>query len=360
MNKIAIIASGLVNQGGVERQIMTLADYFDVDIYCGSYVKETTFKEFENYNIISFSSKRLPHGLNSFYFRFKFNNLKIRDNYDAYITFGSHSLRAAKNYHPNIWYCNAPIRWIYDLYEDELKRRDFLRRQLFRIPASVIRWDDQRCVRGIDKILVNSKNVQNRITRFYGRDSTVLYPPVDTTKFRFIEFGDFYLSTGRLDPIKRVDLIVKAFQKMPDKKLAVVGGGPSYNQIRSMVEGYENIKVMGWASDEKELSELYGKCIATLYVSYKEDFGMIPIESMAAGKSCIGSNEGGMKETIIHEKTGLLIEPSVENIIKAVEWMTPERAEGMRKDCEKRAEEFSEDKFIKGIKKSIEEAIAKS
>lgn len=353
--KIAILVDRLENFGGVEREIITLAKYFNSDIYSGYYIKETTFNEFRDYNLVSFTRKRLRHGLNSLYIRFKFSNLKIAEDYDAYLFFGSHSLSVAKKYHPNIWYCNAPIRWLYDLYEDELKKRKFLKRHLFKIFAYFLRAEDQKCVRNVDKIIANSKNVQDRIKRFYGRESDVVYPPVDIKKFKFIEHGDFYLSTARLDPIKRVDLVVRAFQKMPNKKLIVAGGGPSYEEIKSLAKGYENIKVIGWVSSEKELSELYGRCIATIYVSYKEDFGLIPLESMSSGKPCIGSNDGGMKETIIHGKTGVLIEPTVENIIKAVEWLTPERAKEMRKACEERAKEFSEDKFIEGIKKAIEE-----
>ena len=123
-----------------------------------------------------------------------------------------------------------------------------------------------------------------------------------------------------------------------------------------MCQGYPNITFIG-PVEGKELEDYHGKCIATLYLSRKEDFGMSPVESMAAGKPCIAVNEGGLKETVIHKKTGYLIEPgdvyNIDNIIAAINYISPQKAKKMRKACEKRAKEFSEEKYIKGIIKSI-------
>ena len=114
-------------------------------------------------------------------------------------------------------------------------------------------------------------------------------------------------------------------------------------------------KIKNLTTAPKELIELYGNCIATVFASLYEDLGMVALESMAAGKPVIASGDKGFRETVIDKKTGLLIKPTVENIIKAVEWMTPERAKEMRKACEERAKDFSEEKFIEGIRKAIEE-----
>jgi len=353
MDRIALFIDYIENLGGVEREIVALGKYFDMDVYAGIYNRKTTFPELEEYNIISFRDGRLQHGLNQLYLRRKFSNLKL-NGYDVYIMFGGASLHIAKNHHPNIWYCNSPTRWLYDLYGIELQKRSFMKRQLFRFPCFLYRYIDKKNVLHIDKILANSINVQNRIKKFYNLESEVVYPPVDIKKFRFKKFGDFYLSATRLEPLRRIHLTVRAFQRMKSRKLVISGDGIEYEKIKRMSSGFDNIKVLGRVSDEKQ-AELYGNCLATIYIPYDEDFGLIPIESMSSGKPCIGANDGGVKETIIHKKTGLLIEPTVENIIKAVEWLTPERAKKMRKACEERAKKFSEDKFIRGIKKAIDE-----
>ena len=256
-------------------------------------------------------------------------------------------------------YCHSPTRWLYDLYEDELSRFNFPVRELFRGACYFLRKRDKSNVKHVDKIVANSNNVKERVKRIYGRDADVVYPPVNIKKFRYKKTGNFYLSTARLSPEKRVDMIVRAFQQMPDKKLIVASSGSEYEKIKRMSQGYENIKVLGWVSEE-ELIELYGNCIATVFASHYEDFGMVAVESMASGKPAIAPNDMGFTESVIDKKTGLLINPTVENIIKAVEWMTPERAKKMRKACEERAKEFSEDKFIEGIKKAMDEVIGKT
>ncbi|MEA1867848.1 MAG: glycosyltransferase, partial [Thermodesulfobacteriota bacterium] len=166
-------------------------------------------------------------------------------------------------------------------------------------------------------------------------------------KFNWLGQEDFYLSTARLDPLKRVDIVVKAFLDMPEKKLKVVSGGPDMPKIKKLAQGAKNIQVLGWA-DEKMLVELVGRCIATIYIPRDEDFGMAPIESMAAGKPVIGVAEGGLLETVVDGETGILIkaDPSPEDVIQAVPNMPPERSKDMRKACERRAKLFDKDVFV--------------
>ena len=353
--KVAILVDDLTKKGGIQRIVLAQAKYFNADIYTGKYNSKTTFEGFKSCKINQLLNVNLPRRVWSLILRLKFKKLKLR-NYDFYIFHGGASLEAAKRHKPNLWYCHSPSRYLYDLYKDELKKFKGIKKILFLLISWYLRKRDQSNVRHINKILTNSKNVQNRVKKFYKRDSLVLYPFVDLKKFRWLRQDNFYLSPARLDPIKRVDLLVKAFQKMPRKRLIIVGTGPEYRKIKAMAKGYENIKLLGWVS-EKKLRELYGSCIATFSVSYKEDFGLIPIESMACGKPCIATNSGGHLETIIHKKTGLLINPTkIENIINAVKWMTPERAKRMRKSCEERAKRFSKERFFKYLKREIKKS----
>jgi glycosyltransferase involved in cell wall biosynthesis len=120
-----------------------------------------------------------------------------------------------------------------------------------------------------------------------------------------------------------------------------------------MCKNYNNIEFKGPVS-EQELYELYGKCKATLYLSYKEDFGIIPIESMAAGKPCIATNEGGFKETIIHKKTGYLVNnpEDINQVINAVDWID-KNATKLKKYCESRSRLFSKKMHFKKLGREL-------
>jgi glycosyltransferase involved in cell wall biosynthesis len=223
---------------------------------------------------------------------------------------------------------------------------------------------DQKYVKEFDSILCDSINVRDRVKKFYGEEvynkSVVVYPPIFTEKFKWVKQADFYLSTARLDKMKRVDTIIKAFQKMPDKKLVVISGGPEMELVKTLSKGYNNITIIGWVS-EKDLLEYIGSCIATIYMPIDEDFGMSPVESQSAGKPCIGVNEGGLKETIVHNKTGYLCDNATEEeLIKAVKYMTPKRALSMKRACILNSKKFSDKEFTKGIKDSIKRVLSKN
>lgn len=355
--KVAILTPGLVNKGGAERIVLLQAKRYNADIYAGRYNPKTTFEEFRKCKVRPLIKGGLPRRLGTLQILHRFKQLKL-ENYDLYILHGGASLAASRKHHPNIWYCHAPNRWLYDLYKHELKKFSFPKKQMFQIFSYFMRKDDQGNVKHVDKILVNAKNTGKRVRKYYNRSSDIVHPPCNLKRFKWIKQDNFYLSTGRVDPIKRIYLIVKAFQKMPGKKLVVASGGPDLKRIRSLAKGYDNINVLGWVSEEK-LKELYGGCIATINATLYEDFGMVAVESMAAGKPVIATNRGGFTETVLHKKTGLLINPTPDNIIKAVKWLTPKKALKMRKTCEQRAKQFSEKRFLEKMDKAVKKTIQK-
>ncbi|MBN8966618.1 MAG: glycosyltransferase, partial [Rhizobiales bacterium] len=198
----------------------------------------------------------------------------------------------------------------------------------------------------------------NRIARYLGRDSIVVFPPVDIDRFGWQGQDGYYLSTARLSPLKRVDRIVDAFLKLPDKNLVVVSGGQDLDELKRRAAGAPNITFRGWVSDA-ELRTLVGKAIATIYLPRDEDFGMSPVESMAAGKPVIGVAEGGLLETVIPHQTGILLAPnfSEADLVAAVDAMTREKALSLREACEIRARDFSRDRFVAGMHSVISGAL---
>ncbi len=252
-----------------------------------------------------------------------------------------------RGYGRNIHYCHTPPRYMYD-------KRTYYRKQAGLLGRSILDWFNryyqpryEEALNRMDLLLTNSKNVQKRIKDHLGLDAAVVYPPCDTKYFEYLGQESYYLSMGRLEPLKRIKRIVRAFVGMPEKRLIVVSGGSDYEEIQRMASPTKNIQVLGWV-DESTLLELLGNCIATIYIPESEDFGMSPVESMAAGKPVIGVREGGLAETVIDGETGVLLsaDPNTEQIQSSIRWLTPRRAIKMQADCQRRAEQFSLQMFL--------------
>lgn len=248
-----------------------------------------------------------------------------------------------------IMYCHTPPRILYDLKEHYLERTPAILRPAYSIFLKAYQAAYEEAAQAMDLILANSRTVQNRIKQHLGLESTIVYPPCGEG-FKWIGQHDYYLSTARLDSLKRVELIVEAFLEMPDKKLVVVSGGPCEARLRQLSSGADNISIEGFVSQDR-LLQLMGNCIASIYIPKAEDFGMSPVESMAAGKPVIGVDDGGVGETIKDQITGLLLPkgPTSTTLRKAVLTLTPQRAISMRPACEKRAQRFSLQSFQKRL-----------
>lgn len=254
-----------------------------------------------------------------------------------------------------VMYCHTPPRFIYDLKKHYLSNVPTWQRFLLKGLIYYFRPQYETAIDKMDLIIANSVNVQGRIKKYLGKESIVIHPPCDTARYKWLGLGDYYLSTARLEPYKRVDHIVKAFIDMPDKQLIVASGGSQFDYLKELAQGCSNIKFTGWCTEE-QLSELVGNAIATLYIPLDEDFGMSPVESMAAGKPVIGINEGGVKETVVHKKTGILIktENIEQRLVEAVNALDTQAAALLRRNCEERAKVFDSSIFFSKIERVLE------
>ena len=356
--KLGIFYDTFVNRGGAERTVSILANHFKADVVTSGYNTDL-FKDWVNTKLrdIGNATTNLNTRLGLLESALRFYKNRNNFNYDIFIFSGFYSIFSAYGNNPNIWFCHTPNRVLYDLKARTLNEISIFQRPFWKFYIKFFHQRDQRVVKNeIQKIVVNSKNTQKRIKKFYDLNSRVIYPPIETKKFVFKEFEDFFLCPNRLVSQKRVDLVAKAFTKMPDKKLVIVGDGPERKKILNMIKGYDNIEYRGVLKDE-QLAGLYSRCLATIYMPVDEDFGMIPLEGMAAGKPCIAANEGGCKETVIHNKTGFLIEPTIENIIKEVKRSSVEKAEEMKDDCIIWAKKFDTKTFIEKWKNEIKDSV---
>lgn len=263
------------------------------------------------------------------------------------VIFSGDSISAVRNCTKNtkkVYYCHTPPRYIYDLHDFYCKKVPKLLLPFFKIACRVFKYFYEKDISHMDIILTNSKNTQARIKKYLGLDSEVVYPCVDIKKFQYSEDSWYFLSFARLSDAKRVDKIVEAFLKIPNKKLIVIYGknDPQKEKILTQAKDAKNISCLS-LEDNNELDRYIAECRATIYIPIQEDFWMSPVESMSAWKPVIGVNEGGLKESIIHKKTWYLLNSTftINDIIEAVEYFDEKRSLSFREDCEKQAQKFS-------------------
>ena len=259
----------------------------------------------------------------------------------------------------NILYCHTLPRFAYDLREYYESMLPSWQKPAFSLLVRYVRKHYARAVGRMDSVVCNSRNVRLRLEKYLGVEAEVVYPPCDLSDYVWREQGDYYVSGARLEPYKRVESIVRAFKRMPDKKLVVASGGGEEEMLRALAGDAANIRFAGWLS-KADLARLVGGAIATIYLPRDEDFGLSPLESMAAGKPVIGVAEGGLLETVINGETGILLPADFEldDLCAAVRSLDGARARGMRDACERRAGLFRLDDSISRMRELIEAAAA--
>jgi glycosyltransferase involved in cell wall biosynthesis len=252
-------------------------------------------------------------------------------------------------------YCHTPMRYIWDAGED-YAFNSLQRAAMRAIGPRLRRWDRDSAQR-VDHFIANSRFVRKRIQDYYGRDSEIIYPPIDTQFFTpqpLAEREDFYLTAGALVPYKRADLVIEAFNRL-GYPLVVAGAGPEYKRLRKMAR--TNIEFRGSITPvtDDELRRLYRRAKA-LVVAAREDFGMVAVEARACGCPVIALGAGGSVETIKDGISGILFgEQQTDEIVRAVR-----RFESLTWPVERvrqQVEAFSREKFKTGIWKFISERI---
>ena len=219
----------------------------------------------------------------------------------------------------HISYCHTPIRYAWDLYHQYLAESNLIKGLKATLAKSILHylrmWDSSAANR-VDYFIANSNYIAKRIKKIYRRDSTVIYPPVDTNKFPLCSTKDnYYLTASRFVPYKRIDLIVEAFSQLKDKHLVVIGEGP--DELKIKAKASHNIEFIGFQTDAK-LKEYMQKAKAFIFAA-EEDFGIMNVESLSCGTPVIAYNKGGSAETVLDEQTGILFnEQSPKSIMEAV------------------------------------------
>ena len=214
-----------------------------------------------------------------------------------------------------VCYCHTPTRYLWldgKSYVEALSYPAIIKALIPPVLAQIKKWD-VRAAQRPHHYIANSKTVSARIKRFYNRDSIVVYPPVDTEFFNNISGKEnYYFAASRLEPYKKIELVVEAFNDL-GLPLKIAGSGTASLKLRKMAKS--NIEFLGRVSDE-ELRRRYSEAQAFIFPAI-EDAGIMPIEAMSCGTPVIALGEGGALETVLSGKTGLFFKEPTSSSLKA-------------------------------------------
>ena len=362
--KTAIVHDWFVSYAGSERVVESLTNIWkDADVYVlFNLLNEEEQKIVVKDNILhtsflqKFKSIRRHHRKFLPLFPYAIEQFDLSE-YDLIIS-SSHAVAKGVLTNSNqlhICYCHTPIRYAWDLMNQYLKEANLTAGLKGLIAKSILHyiriWDSATANRP-DFFIANSNYIANRIFKIYKRESSVIYPPVDTDKFTCeSNKDDYYLTASRLVPYKRIDLIAEAFTEMPDKKLLVIGDGPEEAKIKS--KSGRNIELLGYKSGE-ELVNYMQKAKAFVF-SAEEDFGIMIVEALSCGTPVIAYNKGGACESINDEETGILYpEQTTESIIEAVKRFESKSGKFNSNTISSSAKKFDRKIFEEKIKEVVD------
>lgn len=255
----------------------------------------------------------------------------------------------------HISYVHSPIRYGWDLQHSYLKEAGLttgLKSMLARLILHYIRIWDVRTANGVDYFISNSNFIARRIQKIYGRKAEVIYPPVSVDAFSLRDGKeDFYLTASRFVPYKKIPLIVKAFSRMPDKKLVVIGDGPEMENVRKTAG--PNITLLGYQPRPAVIDHMQ-RARAFVFAA-EEDFGITPVEAQACGTPVIAFAKGGALETVVEGKTGVFFDAQTEDsLIDAVQRFEMDGSRFVPADIRRNAERFATPVFRQKFKSFVE------
>ncbi|MGI9028122.1 MAG: glycosyltransferase [Candidatus Saccharimonadales bacterium] len=358
--KVAIVHDWLI-AGGAERVVLELHHMFpDAPIYT-SYCTPEWRERLDNKVVTGFLQRKPFPRLRKFvpFLRiWWFSRLDLR-RYDLVI---STSGAEAKGINvppstPHIAYIHAPTHYYWSRYDEYMKRPGFgrldpLARVGLKLLIKPLRNWDYKAAQRPTHLLANSTHTQAGVKKYYGRDSTVVHPPVDIERFNGASAAKRagFVITGRQTPYKRVDLAVRACTQL-NLPLTVVGDGPDNHRLRELAG--PSITFTGFVA-EKEVARLVSSAEAFLFPGV-DDFGISPVEAMAAGTPVIAYKAGGALDYVT-KTTGLFFnEQTVDSLAKALQSFNASKYSSS--DIKKAAEAFSKEVFAKNMTAEVAKVI---
>jgi len=356
--RVALVHDFLLDLRGGERVFLSLCDLFpDADIFTAVYDPVGTEGRFEGRTVHTSFLQRLRPDSSSFrrylpLYPQAMEGLDLRG-YDLVLSSSSawaHGvLPAADAVH--VCYCHNPFRYAWNERQATLDARPLP----VRLPLSAVlsRWRqwDWIAAQRVDRYIANSETTQQRIARYFTRESEVVHPPVAIDRFTPGAVGDRYVVLSELMAHKRIELAVRACNEL-GLPLSVIGDGPDAGRLRRLAG--PTIEFCGRLSDREVALRL--QSAKAMIVAATEEFGIAAVEAQAAGRPVIALAEGGLKETVIEGATGTFFaQATVSSLVGALQRFDPLRIDPL--NCVASAQRFGLDTFTSGVLRVIEEAI---
>jgi glycosyltransferase involved in cell wall biosynthesis len=357
--RVAIVHDYLNQMGGAERVVELLHRMFpEAPIHTTIVDRNRLWPELKDADIRTTWMQKIPGILKRskhFFWLYPFavGTLDLSD-YDLVISSSSAYAKGApvKGNTTHICYCHTPMRFAWDfstyIEESQVTAVQKMLAKWMMLPLKV--WDKSTS-RRVHHLIANSTIVQKRIEAYYGRTSSLIFPPVNLSRFRISDFeaGDYYLIVSRLVSYKRIDLAVEACAKM-GKMLVVIGDGPDRKRLESLAG--PTIRFLGRLPDEQVVHNMQ-HCSALIFPGI-EDFGITPLEVNACGRPVVAYKGGGALDTIIQDVTGVFFEQqTVDCLVGVLQTMAMKKWNSFK--IRKRAEEFSEEAFMERLFMIIED-----
>jgi len=319
--KLAIVHDYLNQFGGAERVVCALHElYPDAPIYTAIYDEKKMPPAFQRMDIRTSFLQKVPFIMPFFKLFFLLYPLAFERfdlaGYDVIISSSSAYAKGIRKRRDqlHLCYCYTPARFVWR-YADYVRREEFPRWTKALLPfllEPVKKWDRENS-RAVDQFIAISRAIAERIKEIYGRDSVIIYPPVETGFFQPSAVDrDHYLVISRLNYYKRIDLVVRAFNRL-ELPLKIIGDGPARRSLQKIAG--PNIEFLGRLGDE-ETARYLAECRALIFPG-EEDFGIVPVEAMACGRPVIAFKSGGALETVVEGETGLFFSPQTAEALSA-------------------------------------------
>ncbi|MBI5765031.1 MAG: glycosyltransferase [Planctomycetes bacterium] len=388
--KVALVHHWLTGMRGGEKVLEALCELFPAaDIFTLVCDEGRISEKLRRHRIVTSFIQRLPFGRTKFRGYLPLFPMAAGQwdfsGYDLVLSCDASLVKAVRvpDGTPHVCYCHSPPRYLWDLYELYRSREaSAVQRLLMPVVAKYLRGVDYRAAQRVTHFIGNSRAVAERIARHYGREATVVYPPVETkfyeeshrletcvtnhrletgatekrgqgaegprvsaTADRRQEEEGYYLFVGQLVAYKRADLAVEAMAEL-GRRLVVVGDGPQRGRLERLARG--GVTFAGAVSDER-LRELYAGCRALVFPN-EEDFGIVPVEAQAAGAPVIALGRGGGLETVVDGVTGVhFADESVAGLVEAVRRFEAMEDEFTVEACRANARRFEKGVFMEAM-----------
>jgi len=364
--KVAFICDWLTGMRGGEKCLQALCEvYPDADIFTLVYVPENFGGQFAKHTVYTSFIQKLPGNGRTFRRWLGLFSKAVESfdlsGYDGVISFSHCVAKGVKvpDGVPHICYCHTPMRYAWDMRQAYLAGMTPLKKRAVSLLLDRLKKWDRSTANRVDHFIANSQHVRQRINNCYGRDSKVIYPPVDIERFTVsARHDEYYLVLSAMVRYKRIDLAIGAFNQN-GKRLIVAGSGPEYDHLKAAAK--PNIEFI-LNPDDQTVKQLYTECKALVFPG-EEDFGIVPLEAQACGKPVIAYGKGGALETVVGmdepNPTGVFfLRQTVAGLQSAVDCFQDNTAVFTPENCRKNAERFSRTRYKSEMTELIQNIMA--